>query len=296
MKSITSSAPLKYALGLLIAAATVATLTATNELAAQPIPVPDPGADTLKKGDGWLGVSLTTIVATEAARRGYKRDLVAVETVFENSPASSSGFLEGDAILELNGTPITDVKHLVGLVRGTAPGTPVKFKVLRGKEVLDVPLLLALRPDRMELVRTQLINKPAPDFKVAEVASKKTLSLTNYRGKVVILDFWATWCGPCRRSIPELNAIVERHKGQEFALIGISDEDKDTLKTFLKTNTLTYTVASDPTRQANKDYLVNALPTTFLIDQDGVVREVFVGSADMKKLAAMVDELLGKPL
>ncbi len=265
---------------------------------AQPIPVPGDNArpPTPQKGEGWLGVALTMFDEAKAKELGLKRAVVGVESVFDGSPAASSGFLAGDAILSFNGKEVKETKELIELVRGTEPGARVIFEVVRGKERLKMPLLLGVRPDRMEMLRSQLMNKPAPDFAVQLTSTGKPTTLKEHRGKVIVLDFWATWCGPCRKSIPEMNALAERHQGEDFVLLGISDEEATVLQGFTAKTPLKYATATDTKRQANKDYKINALPTTVVIDQAGIIRDVFIGAGDLKALQESVDKLLGKPL
>lgn len=255
------------------------------------LPVPQ---QTMKKGDGWLGVGLKTIPLEDAKKRGFQHELVLVDNVFKGSPAFASGFEVGDIILKYNGTLIQEVKTLVELVRGTAPGTRVEFVVVRGKKQLKKPLLLALRPDRLEMVRAQLINQPAPDFAISRVDAKGTVKLSENRGKVMVVDFWATWCGPCRRSIPHMNDLTKAHGKDGLVVVGISDEDPATIKTFAKKTPMQYALATDPERTTNRDYMVSALPTLFIIDHKGVIREVVIGGGQFDAVDKAVKKLLAE--
>lgn len=116
----------------------------------------------------------------------------------------------------------------------------------------------------------------APNFVLKDINGKEH-RLTDYRGKVVLLDFWATWCGPCRLAIPELNEIEARFKGRDFALLAISVNDSvSTLKSFVEENDVAFTVLVND-RHVEKLYDVISIPTTFLIDKDGKIVKKHLG-------------------
>jgi thiol-disulfide isomerase/thioredoxin len=117
---------------------------------------------------------------------------------------------------------------------------------------------------------------PAPDIKAKDV-NGKALNLEAYKGKVVLLNFWATWCGPCRAEIPSLIQIQEMYKDR-LQIIGMDvDDDEEQLRAFVKTQNINYPVAmtSDQVRLAYGG--IGALPTLFVINQDGKVVQKHVG-------------------
>lgn len=115
----------------------------------------------------------------------------------------------------------------------------------------------------------------AADFQLKSV-SGEAVRLSDLRGSVVVLDFWATWCGPCRRELP----IVEKLR-TEFAgkvqFLGINDEDKGTVAGFLKKNDYQLSVLMDSRRDVHRQYGIRAVPTMFVIDRGGVIRQHYVG-------------------
>jgi cytochrome c biogenesis protein CcmG/thiol:disulfide interchange protein DsbE len=116
----------------------------------------------------------------------------------------------------------------------------------------------------------------APNFVLKDIHGKEH-KLSDYRGKVVLLDFWATWCGPCRLSIPDLNEIEARFKDRDFALLAISVNDSiSTLKSFIKENDVAFTVLVND-RHIERLYDVISIPTTFLIDKDGKIVKKHLG-------------------
>jgi peroxiredoxin len=113
-----------------------------------------------------------------------------------------------------------------------------------------------------------------PDFEEKDLAGKP-LSIANYKGKVVLLDFWATWCGPCRAELPNVIKTYEAHHKDGFEIIGISlDKERDTLTSFIKEKNMTWPQFFDGGYWANKlavKYGVNSIPATYLLDGQGAI-------------------------
>jgi thiol-disulfide isomerase/thioredoxin len=137
---------------------------------------------------------------------------------------------------------------------------------------------------------------PAPDFKLKELTGKE-LSLEAFRGKVVLLNFWATWCGPCRAEIPELIALQNRYK-DHLLIIGllVDDDDEKEIHKVVESEGINYPVAlADPeTRLAYGG--IAALPTVFVINTEGRVVQKHVGLFDPALYETEVRALLGLPV
>lgn len=135
--------------------------------------------------------------------------------------------------------------------------------------------------------------KNAPDFALKD-ANGKTVRLADYRGKVVLLDFWATWCGPCKIEIPWFMEFERAHKDKGFAVIGVSmdEEGWDAVKPFVNRLGINYriVIGNDVTAQAYGG--VEALPTTFLIDRDGRIAAVHVGLTSKGDIEHGIQQLL----
>lgn len=122
-------------------------------------------------------------------------------------------------------------------------------------------------------------NFPAPDFTLTTFdGESKTLSL--YRGKVVIVNLWASWCGPCRAEMPALKKIYEANKARGLEVLAVNstiqDNEKDA-RLFAWQYDLPFTLLLDPNGTVSRGYLLRALPSTFFIDKRGVIRSVIVG-------------------
>jgi len=139
----------------------------------------------------------------------------------------------------------------------------------------------------------QFIDKPAFDFQVTDL-SGEPLSLSQYRGQVVLLDFWATWCPPCIAEMPNVKRTYAKYKNHKFEIIGISlDRSKALLEAYIASEGLTWRQYWDSSVRISNMYNVRAIPSTFLIDGAGVVRRVNLrGSA----LEMAVDELVRENL
>ena len=137
---------------------------------------------------------------------------------------------------------------------------------------------------------------PAPEFALKD-ANGKTVRLEDYKGKVVLLDFFATWCGPCKIEIPWFMEMERRNKDRGFAVLGVSmdDEGWDIVKPFLSELGVNYRVVIGNDATAQLYGGVDALPTTFLIDRNGKIASVHIGLASRKDFEDGIEQLLQAP-
>ena len=135
--------------------------------------------------------------------------------------------------------------------------------------------------------------KDAPEFTLKD-ADGKVVHVADYRGKVVLLDFFATWCGPCKIEIPWFTEMERKNKDRGFAVLGVSmdDEGWEVVKPFLVELGVNYRVVIGNDSTAQLYGGVDALPTTFLIDQAGKIAAVHVGLASKKEFEDGVQQLL----
>ena len=122
-----------------------------------------------------------------------------------------------------------------------------------------------------------MLDIPAPDFTVSDGTT--TIHLASYRGRVVLLNFWATWCAPCVHEMPEL--VQLHHDLPNLAILAVSvDEDADAYKQFLAERHVDLTTVRDPNEIAAKLYHSEAWPETYIIDRKGIIRRKVVGDPD----------------
>ena len=142
---------------------------------------------------------------------------------------------------------------------------------------LVVLLLLTLIPGCNRGAHPAQMNKPAPDFTVSDGTS--TVHLASYRGQVVVLNFWATWCPPCVQEMPGLIAL--HHDRPDLAILAVSiDEDPEAYLRFLTRRHVDFTTVRDPSQNAAKLYHTEGWPETYIIDRKGVIRRKIVGDPD----------------
>lgn len=136
--------------------------------------------------------------------------------------------------------------------------------------------------------------RPAPDFTLTDLAGNK-LALSGYRGKVVLLDFWATWCVPCKEEIPHFVDMQNRLGARGFQVIGISmDDEEKPVREFQQQFKMNYPVAIGSTELANQYGGVFGLPITFVIDPQGRIVSRHIGQTKAEVFEAEVQKLLVK--
>jgi len=116
------------------------------------------------------------------------------------------------------------------------------------------------------------------DFTLNEL-NGKTWTLKEQRGKVVVLNFWATWCPPCRKEMPDLEALYQQFKDQGLVILAISDEDAGKVKPFIAERKVTYPILLDPGRKVNELFQIEGIPKTFVYDRNG---KLVAQSIDMR--------------
>jgi peroxiredoxin len=140
----------------------------------------------------------------------------------------------------------------------------------------------------------KLVGKNAIGFTLATVDGKK-VSLNNYRGQVVVLNFWATWCEPCKEELPEFERLQRKYRDRGLKILAVSvDNNIKNARIFLKKNDLQLTGLWDYKKRLAGIYNVETMPSTYLIDRYGVIRYVHKGysPAEFKRIEAETDELL----
>lgn len=124
--------------------------------------------------------------------------------------------------------------------------------------------------------RKATIGNPAPEFTLTDLTGKK-VRLSDYSEKVVLIDFWATWCPPCKESIPFLESLYQRYKERGFVVIGISlDEETEIVERFKKRFKITYPILMGE-EKTKKDYRITGLPEMFILERNGNLRYHHLG-------------------
>lgn len=136
-----------------------------------------------------------------------------------------------------------------------------------------------------------------PPCALSSIGDARPIDLSGYKGKVLYLDFWASWCGPCAKSFPFMNQLQEDFGNKGLSLIGVNlDENSEDAHSFLAQHPANFTIAVDKSEQCAKQFDVKAMPSSYLIGPDGVIRHVHLGfRADAgKELREVVEKLLAE--
>lgn len=170
--------------------------------------------------------------------------------------------------------------------------TKISFYALTLIVTIACWILLSIPP-----VQAVEAGNSIPNCLLSPIGSNQTTRLNQYKGKVLYVDFWASWCGPCAQSFPFLNELHQQLKDQDLQIVGVNlDENADDAKAFLEQNPASFTVLADTSKQCAQDFAVKAMPSSYIIDRKGIVHRVHMGfrSGDAQELRQLLDKLLAE--
>ena len=128
------------------------------------------------------------------------------------------------------------------------------------------------------------IGMQAPDFTLKNMNNNE-VSLSDYRGQKVFLNFWASWCPPCRKEMPDMQKLHEEYGAEEVAILAVNvGESKSTAANFMMQNGLSFPVLLDNSKDTARNYLVRGIPSSYFLDQNGIIEEKVVGAVSYEKM------------
>jgi peroxiredoxin len=177
-----------------------------------------------------------------------------------------------------------------GIAYGSMVGLPgrerdlVEFRAGRGQHADGRVQSAAPEPE--------MLGKPAPEFRLKDVDGRET-TLASLRGKTVLLDFWATWCAPCRGSMPDVQTLSDQFQAQGLVVLGIdTNESAELAREYFAEQKFSFANLLGSGSDVMKDYGANGIPRVVLIDKDGVVRYAHTGWGSGMDLTAEVKKLV----
>jgi thiol-disulfide isomerase/thioredoxin len=155
----------------------------------------------------------------------------------------------------------------------------------------EAPLTDLLKAARLQQLRSVTA---APDFAVQDLAGKQ-VKLSDFRGKVVFLNFWATWCPPCRAEMPSMQRVYEKYKDKIAFMAVDMQEKKDKVAPFVQKEGYTFPIYLDERGAAAMMYGIQSIPTTFIVDKQGNIAAAAIGARewDTPAVYAVIDALVG---
>jgi len=153
----------------------------------------------------------------------------------------------------------------------------VKEEVKLEQEVEEASKLEQEPALGQEVEEAPKVGRLAPDFTLLDLDGN-TVALSDFRGKAVFINFWATWCPPCRAEMPDIEAIYKEYKNKDVMVIGVDIlEAEDVVRQYVQQGGFSWTFVIDTTGEVADNYGVTAIPTSFFLDKEGVIRAVDIG-------------------
>ena len=210
--------------------------------------------------------------------------------VHPESGCFGAGVTSGDLIVGVQGKPLTDMSQIQSAVSGGKAGQKIKIDIAREGKKKSLTVSLTERPDDISSLTGSAIGS-----KIAEFGANfyKNGEKRKEKPKATLLDFWATWCGPCRKTLPVLENVYKKYSSKGLEIIGIADEPLETLNAFYaQQHASPYPLYRDAKKQLWSRYGIRAVPTLMLLDKDGYIKRVWSGAPTEYMIEQILKDLL----
>jgi len=249
----------------------------------------------------WLGVGLANErIKDKVTGEVSTTNRVQIRQVFPGSGAKAAGLVAQDIVLEIDGVGITSVDQLIRMVASRRVGDRLVVAFERAGKRKALTVTLGTRPDKQQMVRNTWLGKQLPaSFTFSEPLAGGQHALKEFRGKPLIIEFWATYCGPCKRAAPWLDALRARYAAKGLQVVKISNQDPETVRAHLRKVGHTAgdkpLVLVDPNDIVRRKLLLSAMPTFLYVDAAGVVRNIGFGARSKAELDRDLQLALNTP-
>lgn len=238
----------------------------------------------------WLGISM--------GKNPGGRPGVLVKQVFRSSPAQAAGLQDGDVLRKIGSKEVNQPGEVSVELLQKSPGDVVEVTFERKGAQQQGQAKLEAFPGGDEVLKRDHLGVAAPPLSGLEsVQGSAPLTLSELRGKVVVLDFWASWCVVCRKTVPIINGWHDRLGARGLVVVGLSSDERDEAMAGIRSFGIRYPVAIDRREEVFPAYGASSLPTLYVLDRRGTVRAVEVGfsASNMEEVEQLLLRLLDEP-
>lgn len=231
----------------------------------------------------WLGLTYK--------KAQYENHLaLQVSGVHPGSGSLAAGVLSGDLLIGFDGKNLENISQIQNVLKQGRKGQKVKIEVLRDGKKIPMTVALTDRPDDISSLTGSAIGSKIAEFgkNFYQNANKRQA-----KPKATLLDFWATWCGPCRQTLPVLANVYKKYSSRGLEVIGIASEGESTLNDFyMKQHASPYPLYRDADQGMWRRYGIRSVPTLMLLDENGYIKRVWSGAPSQAMLESLVLEVL----
>ena len=144
--------------------------------------------------------------------------------------------------------------------------------------------------DGLQLAPAPKVGRLAPDFTLTDLEGN-SVTLSDFRGQAVFINFWATWCPPCRAEMPEIEAVYQEYKDKDVVVIGVDlYESEGKVRRYIERGGYSWTFVIDTTGEVTRDYRVTSIPTSFFLDKQGIIRALKSGAMTKRSIESKLAE------